>query len=71
MAWGLNRSVEEDESKGRLKKTGNRGLKVMFGIRKFFASQDVNSGRTLVVLFQHLHLVLKGRGCGKRKRNKS
>ena len=50
---------------------GNRGLKVMFGIGKFVASQDVNSGRTLVVSFQHLHLVFEGQGCGKRKGNKS
>ena len=71
MAWGLDISVEEDESKGRLMKTGNRGLKLMFGIGKFVASQAMNSGRTLVVSFQRLHLVLEGRGCGKRKRNKS
>ena len=58
MARGLDRSVEEFESKGRLKKTGNRELKVMFGIGKFVASQAVNSGRTLVVSFQRLHLVL-------------
>ena len=50
---------------------GNRGLKVMFGIGKFVDSQDVNSGRTLVVSFQHLHLVLEGRGCGRRKRTKA
>ena len=25
----------------------------------------MNSGRTSVVSFQHLHLVLEGRGCGK------
>ena len=50
---------------------GNRGLKVMFGIGEFVASQALNSGRTLVVSFQHLHLVLEGRGFGKRKRNKS
>ena len=37
----------------------NRGLKVMFGIAKFVTSQDMNSGRTLVVSFQHLHLVLR------------
>ena len=54
-----------------MNKMGNRGLKVMFGIGKFVASQAVNSGRTLVVSFQHLHLVLEGRGCGKSKRNKS
>ena len=30
----------------------NRGLKVMFGIGKFVASQAVNSGRTLVVSFR-------------------
>ena len=53
-----------------MKKTGNRGLKEMFGIGKFVASQAVNSGRTLVVSFQRLHLVLGGRGCGRRKRNK-
>ena len=70
MDWVLDRSVEEDESKGQLKKTGNRGLKVMFGIAKFVASQAVNSGRTLVVSFKHLCLVLEGRVCGKRKRNK-
>ena len=49
---------------------GNRGLKVMFGIGKFVASQAVNSGRTLVISFQGLHLVLEGQGCGKRKRGK-
>ena len=70
MAWGLDRSVKEDESKYGLKKMGNRGLKVMFGIGKSVASQAVNSGRTLVVSFQRLHLVLEGRGCGKRKKNK-
>ena len=54
-----------------MNKMGNRGLKVMFGIVKFVASQAMNSGRTLVVSFQHIHLLLEGRGCGKRKRNKS
>ena len=49
---------------------GNRGLKVMFGIVNFVASQAVNSGRTLVVSFQHLHLVLEGRGCGESNRGK-
>ena len=49
---------------------GNRGLKVMFGIGKFVASQAVNSGRTLVISFQRLHLVLEGRGCGRSKRDK-
>ena len=50
---------------------GNIGLKVMFGIGKFVASQAVNSERTLVVSFQHLHLVLEGQSYGKRKREKS
>ena len=54
-----------------MKKTGNSWFKVMFGIAKFVASQAVNSGRTLVVSFQRLHLVLGGRGCGRRKRTKS
>ena len=49
---------------------GSIGLKVMFGIGKFVTSQAVNSGRTFVVSFQRLHLVLEGRGCGKRKREK-
>ena len=53
-----------------MKKTGNILLKVMFGIANFVASQAVNSGRSLVVSFQRLHLVLEGRGCGRRKRNK-
>ena len=54
-----------------MKKMGNIGLKLMFGIGNFVASQAVNSGRTLVVSFQRLHLVLEGRVCGRRKRNKS
>ena len=53
-----------------MKKTGNSWFKVMFGIAKFVACQTVNSGKTLVVSFQRLHLVLGGRGCGRRKRNK-
>ena len=43
-----------------MKKTGNSWLKVMFGIKKFVASQAVNSGRTLVVSFQRIPLVLGG-----------
>ena len=54
-----------------MKKTGNRGLNVMIGIGKFVDSQAVNSGITLVVSFQPLHLVLEGRGYGKRKRSKA
>ena len=51
------------------KKTVNSWLKVMFGIAKFVASQDVNSGRILIVLFQCLPLVLGGRGYWRRKRS--
>ena len=54
-----------------MKKTGNRGLKVMFGIVKFVDSQAMNSGIILVVSFQRLHLVLEVRGCGRRKRGKT
>ena len=59
MAWVLDRSVEEDESKGRLRKMVNSWLKVMFGIEKFVASQAINYGRTFVVSSQRLPLVLK------------
>ena len=59
----MNQKVDEDNGMQRVK--GN----VRF--RKFVASQTLNSGGTSVVSFQHLHLVLEGRGCGKRKRNKS
>ena len=41
-----------------MKKTGNSWFKVMSGIATVVASQAVNSGRTLVVSFQRLHLVL-------------
>ena len=55
----VNRKVDEEN--------GNSWLKVMFGIEHFVASQAVNSGRTLVVSFQLLPLVLGDRGCGRRK----
>ena len=67
MAWLLDGSVEEDEFERSMKKTGNSWLKVMFGIAKFFASQENNSGRTLVVSFQRLPLVLGVQDCGTRK----
>ena len=58
----MNKKVDEENGKQRVK--GN------VRYRKVLASQAVNSGRTLVVSFQHLHFVLEGRGCEKRKRNK-
>ena len=54
-----------------MKKTGNSWFKVMFGIAKFVASQAVNYGRTLVVLFQRLHLVLGVEAVGEGRGTKS
>ena len=56
-------------NKRSMEKTGNSWLKLMFGIAKFVASQAVNYGRTFVVSFQRLPLVLGGQGCGRRKRS--
>ena len=59
----MNKKVDEENVKQNVK--GNvRYQKV----RRFSSSEF---WRTFVVSFQHLHLVLEGRGCGKRKRNNS
>ena len=38
--------------------------KVMYGIEDFVGFPEMNFGRTMVVSFQLLPLVLDGRGCG-------
>ena len=42
--------------------------KEMYGIENFVGFPEIYFGRTLVVSFQLLPLVLGGRGCGRRKR---
>ena len=42
----------------------------MDGIEKFGGFQSMNFGRTMVVSFQLLHLVLRVKVCGKRNRRK-
>ena len=46
---------------------GKHWEKGMCGIEKFVGFPAINFGRTLVVSFQLLPLVLGGRGCGRRK----
>ena len=43
---------------------GKHWEKLMYGIEKFVSFPGMDFGRTLVVLFQFLPLVLGGRGCG-------
>ena len=47
---------------------GKHRIKVMYGIEKFAGLPAMNFGRTLVVSFHLLTLVLGGRGCGRRNR---
>ena len=47
---------------------GKHLIKVMYSIEKFVGFPEFNLGRTVVVLFQLLHLLLGGRGFGRRKR---
>ena len=47
---------------------GKNEEKGMDGIKKFISFPEMNFGRTLVVSFQLLPLVLGGRGHGRRKR---
>ena len=56
----MNQKMDEDNGKAL-----NKG---MYGIEKFVGFPAMNFGRTLVVSFQLLTLVLGGRGCGIRKR---
>ena len=50
-----------------MRTTGNNSELGMDGIEKFVGFPAMNVGRTLVVLFQLLPLVLGDRGCGGRK----
>ena len=56
----MNRKVDEDN--------GKAWNKVNERYQKFIGFPATNFGRTLVVSFQLLPLVLGGRGCGIRKR---
>ena len=56
----INQKVDEDNGKAL--------GKVMYGIENFVGFPAMNFGRTLVVLFQLLPLVLGGQGYGRRKR---
>ena len=41
------------------------GLKIMDYFGRFIGFQETNSGRAFGVFFQHLPLILGGRGCGR------
>ena len=58
----INHKVDEENGKAL--------GKVNVRYQKFVGFSAMNFGRTLVVLFKLLHLVLGVRGCGRRKRRK-
>ena len=47
---------------------GKHSIKVIYSIEEFVNFTEMDFGRTLVVLFQLLPLVLGGLGCGIRNR---
>ena len=59
----MNQKVDEENGKQRVK--GN------FWYRKVRRFSSCEFWKNIGCLVQHLHLILEGRGCGKKKRNKS